>query len=87
MTIGLSNGSKRSQYGMTVNQNTGGGSKKAGGVPTANETVATRLAYDQRGLPKTMYLMSLTRFPKTSQSRPIGSTQNIPKSINGRFNW
>lgn len=30
MAIGLSNGSKRAKYGATVNQSTGGGSKKAG---------------------------------------------------------
>ena len=27
MTIGLSNGAKRSKYGQTVNQNQGGGNK------------------------------------------------------------
>jgi hypothetical protein len=88
MTIGLSNSAKRSaNYGSTVNQNQGGGSKKAGIVPTSNESVATKLAFNHYGYPKSVYVMSLTRFPKTSQSRPIGPVANVSKSLNGRFNW
>ncbi len=87
---GLSNSAKRSaNYGSTVNQNQGGGSKKAGTVPTANESVATKLAFDHYGYPKSVYVMSLTKFPNTRESRPIGSlaTNYSKVPTTRRMNW
>lgn len=70
----LMSGSKRARYESSlVNQNQGGGNKKAGLVPTADIPVAVFNGYRNRGLPKTLYLMQITANPKVQQSRPISS--------------
>lgn len=58
--------------GMHTTQNQGGGSKKAGLVPTETASVATAQAYSVRGLPKSLALMQVTAKPNVRQSRPIG---------------
>ena len=85
---GLSNSAKRSaNYGSTVNQPQGGGDSKAGLIPTAILTSASRVAFTNRGQPKSLAVMRLARFPKAVESRPTGSVANAPRSMNGRFNW
>jgi hypothetical protein len=70
----LMSGSKRARYESSiVNQNQGGGNKKAGLVPTADIPVAAFNGYRNRGLPKSLYLMRITANPNVQQSRPISS--------------
>ena len=64
----LMNGAKRARYTSSiVNQNQGGGPKKAGRVPLAL-TEATNIAYVVNALPKTNAAMAITANPKVRQS-------------------
>jgi len=72
-------GSNHAQMGsnvMTV-QNQGGGNKKAGlGRPMAY-TMATRIAFHNRGKGiNNLSVMRITKNPNVVQSRPIGSTMS-----------
>ena len=79
----LMSGSKRARYESSiVNQNQGGGNKKAGLVPTADIPVAAFNAYRDRGLPKPLYLMRITANPNVKQSRPICGR---PENYTDRF--
>ena len=85
---GLSNSAKRSRfYGSTINQPQGGGNSKAGLIPTAILTSASRVAFRNRGQPKSLPVMQFTLFPKAVESRPTGGVTNAPRSRNGRFVW
>ena len=85
---GLSNSAKRSRfYGSTINQPSGGGNSKAGLIPTAILTSASRVAFRNRGQPKSLTVMRFTVFPKAVESRQNGGVSNAPRSMNGRFNW
>ena len=85
---GLSNSAKRSRfYGSTINQPQGGGDSKAGLIPSAILTSASRVAFRNRGQPKSLSVMRLAIFPKAVESRPTGGVTNAPRSMNGRFNW
>ena len=85
---GLSNSAKRSaNYGSTVNQPQGGGNSKAGLIPTAILSSASRVAFANRGQPRSLKFMMTTVFPKAVESRPTGGVSNAPRSRNGRFNW
>ena len=76
----LMNGAKRARYTSSiVNQNQGGGPKKAGRVPLAL-TEATNIAYVVNALPKTNAAMAITANPKVRQSRPIGSRPMVWQS-------
>lgn len=74
----LMNGSKKARYQASIiNQNQGGGPKKAGLVPTADIPVAVFVAYKNRHLPQPMSFMRLTVNPNVKPSRPIyGRPQN-----------
>ena len=75
MTIGLSNGSKRSRYGQTVNQNQGGGNKKAGFPYQIGRTMWTNIALNTNiATGKCCKLSSVNSliFTKVHQSRPVG---------------
>lgn len=68
----LMNGSKKARYeNSIVNQNQGGGSKKAGLVPVMKMTSAINIAYTNRGLPKSMGVMKLPLVSTVKQSRPV----------------
>tara|TARA_B100000927_G_C16209373_1_gene366909 strand:+ start:341 stop:574 length:234 start_codon:yes stop_codon:yes gene_type:complete len=68
----LSTTKKTSSISSITNQNQGGGDKKAGLVPTETASVATTVAYNVRGLPKSLNMMTVTANPNVRQSRPIG---------------
>ena len=75
MTIGLSNGSKRSRYGQTVNQNQGGGSKKAGFPYQVGRTMWTNISFNKnvvKSICCKIYNLNNGLF-NVRQSRPIGS--------------
>jgi len=79
MTIGLSNGSKRSKYGQTVNQNQGGGSKKAGFPYQVGRTMWTNVALQTNIVKGNCCKLSKINtnsliFTLPHQSRPIGSS-------------
>lgn len=68
----LMNASKKSRnLNSIVNQNQGGGDKKAGLAPSVMKTTASTIAFRNRGLPKSRLAMTITLFPKVHQSRPI----------------
>ena len=77
MTIGLSNGSKRSKYGQTVNQNQGGGNKKAGLPYQVGRTMWSDIAVGCKVSTgkccKLSELNNLVFTRQSHQSRPIGS--------------
>ena len=84
MTIGLSNGSKRSQYGSTVNQNQGGGNKKSGSPYQVGRGWRTNIAFGSlNGVitgrcnnRKAANVIQLCFTETVHQSRPVGSTVN-----------
>ena len=82
----LMSGSKRARYESSiVNQNQGGGNKKAGLVPTADVPVAAFNGSFNRGLPRSAAFMKVTLFPNVQQSRPIvGRPQNYI-GMGGRY--
>lgn len=68
----LMNAGARARHVSSItNQNQGGGSKKAGLVPTETASVATASAYRIRGLPLPLVDMMKTRDPSVQQSRPV----------------
>lgn len=76
MTIGLSNGAKRSKYGQTVNQNQGGGNKKAGFPYQIGRTMWTNIALNMKMESKNCCKLSNVNsliFTNIHQSRPVGS--------------
>ena len=82
----LMSGSKKARYESSiVNQNQGGGNKKAGLVPTADIPVAAFIGYRNRGLPKTLYLMQITVNPNVQQSRPISGRPENYIGMGGRY--
>jgi hypothetical protein len=72
--MGPFNTSNHSRMGSTARtvQDQGGGSKKAGLVPTMNMTMSRWIAYNVRGLPKSQKVMSMNLYSNVRQSRPIG---------------
>ena len=74
----LSNSATRARYQNTImNQNQGGGSKKAGLVPLATKTEAKTIALRSRGYPQSRKFMDMTVNPRVSQSANIGRRMNI----------
>ena len=70
----LMNGSKKARYESSiVNQNQGGGNKKAGLVPTAILPAAKWIGYRNRGQPRSMAVMKLPLVSTVRPSRPIGT--------------
>ena len=68
----LMNGSKKARYeNSIVNQNQGGGDKKAGLPPTMRMTSAKWIGYKNRGYPKPMSIMKLPLVSTVRQTRPI----------------
>ena len=61
---------RSSSIASITNQNTGGGSKKAG-IPRA-VNVAMRIGFTQRGLPQSMAVMMLPLSSTTIASRGVG---------------
>jgi hypothetical protein len=81
----LMNGSKRARYACSIsNQNTAGGDKKAGLVPTATTPVAGQLAYHVNGLPRSAAFMAITVNPNVKQSRPIGVSPAVYGAYGGQ---
>ena len=83
----LMNGAKRARYASSiVNQNQGGGNKKAGRVPNGL-TEATNIAYNINGLPRSNAFMNITVNPNVRQSRPIGSRPMVWEPATYGTNW
>jgi hypothetical protein len=76
--------SNKSSLGSNArtNQNQGGGSKKAGLVPTAVMSTATWRAYRDHGLPLSMNRMRLPLVTTTRPTRPVGGN---PANYYGKF--
>ena len=85
----LYNASKKvTNYAMTLNQNQGGGNKKAGLIPMTGATTASRIAFMNRFQPKSLKVMQFTVNPNVRQSLPSTTlSSNKPTSMNGRMNW
>jgi len=80
--MGLSNAASRARnYDLTINQNQGGGSKKAGFPYLVGRTMwsSIYLRNNNVGLPA----LQITKNPFVRQSRPMGSTVNVPYWSNG----
>ena len=72
------NASSRARHiSSIVNQNQGGGSKKAGLVPTEAISAAQREAYSTRGYLKSAKVMQMTLHPNVRQSRNIGTRGSL----------
>ena len=68
----LSNATKRVRYvSSLVNQNQGGGMKKAG-LAINPLTASTRIAFNVRGMPQSLTTMQINPHPNVCQSRPVG---------------
>lgn len=72
----------RSSSNARTNQNQGGGSKKAGLVPTAIMPTAVWRAYRDHGLPLSATRMAFTVNPRVKPSRPMGGN---PLNYYGKF--
>ena len=70
----LMNGTKRARYTSSIiNQNSGGGDSKAGLIPSVGVTSWETIAYNTRGLPRALSVMSITRLSiPPSENRPVG---------------
>jgi hypothetical protein len=70
----LMNATNRSRHTSSViNQNSGGGSKKAGLPPMIGLSSWEVIAYNTRGLPQPLSFMRLNRFSRpASQNLPLG---------------
>ena len=75
-------GERARRTSSIVNQNQGGGDKKAGLVPVMKMTSVINIAYNTRGYPKSMAVMKLPLVSTVKQSRPI---QTRPQVWNGAF--
>ena len=78
--MGLSNGASRARlYSSTINQNQGGGSKKAGFPNVIGRNSWTSIYYGSSNPGKCCSLKSLvfTKYPKVRPSRPIGGDVRI----------
>jgi hypothetical protein len=81
----LMNGSKKARYACSItNQNTAGGNKKAGLVPTATTPVAGHNAFNTHGLPRSAAFMAITTWPNVKQSRPIGVSPAVYSAYGGQ---
>jgi hypothetical protein len=69
-------GNRARNMSSIVNQNQGGGSKKAGFPYEIGRTSWTTIAMNERGLPRTLDFMRRTVNPNVNQSRPIGRMVN-----------
>jgi hypothetical protein len=54
-----------------INQNQGGGMKKAG-LAITPLTASTRIAFNVRGMPQSLTTMQINPHPNVCQSRPVG---------------
>ena len=70
----LMNATKRARYTSSIiNQNSGGGPSKAGLLPTVGVSSWERIAYNTRGLPLSLTVMSRTLLSRPpSENRPVG---------------
>lgn len=70
----LMNGTKRARYTSSItNQNSGGGSKKAGLAPSVGMGSWEVIAHNTRGLPQPLSFMQKSRFSKPAvQNLPLG---------------
>ena len=67
----LYNASSRARNATsTINQNSGGGNKKAGLYPLANTTANVKQLYRTHGIPRPASVMQMTLNPNVCQSRP-----------------
>ena len=84
--MGLSNGAKRARmYSSTINQNQGGGSKKAGFPYIVGRDSWVSVYLGSNNVQKCMSLpcLKVTRNPWVRQNRPMGSPLNVPYWSNG----
>jgi hypothetical protein len=78
--MGLSNGATRARnYGQTINQPQGGGSKKAGFPYQIGRTTWSSIFIDNQS----RSTLIMTKNPNVRISRPMGSTINVPYWNNG----
>lgn len=78
--MGLSNGSSKARnYTQTINQNQGGGNKKAGLPPQVGKTQWSyiEMQYSAGKCPVTISNYSVMRYPQSCISRPIGHMVNL----------
>jgi hypothetical protein len=84
----LYNAAKRARFAeLTMNQNQGGGDKKAGLIPSTGVSTTSSIAY--RYQPKSLKVMQFTVNPNVRQSLPSTTlSSNKPHSMTGgRMNW
>lgn len=76
--MGNMNASARARHVSSItNQNQGGGSKKAGLVPTEAISSAQREAYSTRGYLKSAKTLQMTIHPNVRQSRNVGTRGSL----------
>lgn len=86
--MGLSNAAKRARlYDSTINQNQGGGNKKAGFPYLVGRSSWSSIAING-GIPtssgcRSLRCMKFTANPNVRQSRPAGSSVTTPYWSNG----
>lgn len=82
--MGLSNAASRARnYDLTINQNQGGGSKKAGFPYLVGRTMWTSIYIRDNNAGLGLPALQITKNPNVRQSRPMGSTVNVPYWNNG----
>ena len=77
MAHGLSNSAKRSRfYAQTINQNQGGGDKKAGFAYQIGRNYMTSIYFDERAVNQPLSKLQQIVFPLANITRPIGRNGN-----------
>ena len=87
ISMGLANAAKRARmYDLTINQNQGGGSKKAGFPYQVGRTSWTPIFLQCNNIAVRCCKLSTLQFtvnPKVRQSRPTGTRANVAYWQNG----
>ena len=79
MAHGLSNSAKRSRfYAQTINQDQGGGDKKAGFAYQIGRNYMTSIYFDERAVDRPLVQLQQIVFPLATITRPIGRNNNRP---------
>jgi hypothetical protein len=80
--MGLANAASRARnYGQTINRNQGGGDKKAGFPYQVGRIAWTAVAMGTDSIQRrccSLRQLQITANPNVRQSRPAGSTVNVP---------
>ena len=84
--VNMNASAKARHISSIVNQNQGGGSKKAGLVPTEAISAAQREAYSTRGYLKSVKTMQMTLHPNVPSIKKYWNSWFIELALNSKIN-